>query len=139
LTAQETAERRLLGVLLIEPQRWSEVQQQVSLEYFSDDLHRRLAETYWAHQQDEGEPVFNEFLGLLGDENLRELAVIAVQEAENLADLQMLVDQALGFFHETRLRMEQRKLLADVQRSNPEQDLLKKLQEKARLPNLRRI
>ena len=34
---------------------------------FTDEARRRLAEVYWTQQRDEGEPVFNEFLGLLGN------------------------------------------------------------------------
>ncbi|HWE04207.1 MAG TPA: DNA primase [Tepidisphaeraceae bacterium] len=140
LTAQERAERRLLGVLLVEPARWQNVQKHVHLDDFFDPLHRRLAETYWTHQQDEGEPVFNEFLGLLNDENLRELAVVAVEEVEALADPQGLVDASIGYFQETRRALEDRKLLSEVQRKKPgqDEDLLKKLQEQASKPNLRR-
>jgi DNA primase len=139
LIAQERAERQLLGVLLIEPPRWQNVQKHVHLDDFFDPMHRRLAETYWAHQQDEGEPVFNEFLGLLNDENLRELAVLAVEEAEALADLDGLVEASIGYFAECR-RAVDRKLLSEVQRKNPgqDEDLLKKLQEQASKPNLRR-
>lgn len=140
LSARETAERRLLGVLLLEPNRWHDVQQKVALDDFVDDLHHRLAETYWSHQQEEGEPVFNEFLGLLEDENLRELTVLAIQEIEGLADAQVLLDEAICFFHEARRGAEQRRLLAEAQRKGPDgEDVLRKLQEKARQPNLRRI
>ena len=140
LTAQERAERRLLGVLLIEPVRWQNVQKHVHLDDFLDPLHRQLAETYWSHQQDEGEPVFNEFLGSLNDESLRELAVLAVEEAESLADPQGLLEASIGYFQETRRAMEDRKLLSEVQRKTPgqDEDLLKKLQEQASKPNLRR-
>ena len=132
---------RLLGVLLLEPGRWPDVQKHVSLHDFSDELHHKLADLYWLHQQDEGEPVFNEFLGLLNDENLRELAIIAVQDAESLADLGALVDESLAFFEESRQRAEGQKLLSEVQRINTDEgdDLLKKLQDQARQPNLRRI
>jgi DNA primase len=140
LSARETAERRLLGVLLQEPARWQTVQKYVALEDFADELHHQLAETYWSHQQDEGEPVFNEFLGLLNDENLRELAVLALQEIEGLAETQVLLDEAVSFFEEARRSAEERKLLAEARQSSPQaEDVLKKLQEKARQPNLRRI
>ncbi len=140
LTALERAERRLLGVLLSEPARWQAVQRHVTLDDFSDEHHRRLAETYWNHQQDEGEPVFNEFLGLLTDESLRELAVIAVQEAEELMNPEALIAESLAYFQENRRRLEERKLLTDVQRKSPQEeaDLLKKLMDQARQPNLRR-
>jgi DNA primase len=122
LSARETAERRLLGVLLLEPSRWHDVQKKVALEDFVDELHLRLAQTYWGHQQDEGEPVFNECLGLLEDENLRELAILAIQEIEGLAEAQILLDEAISFFQEARHGAEQRRLLAEVQRKDKEAD-----------------
>ena len=140
LTAQEMAERRLLGVLLIDPARWQLVQQQVHLDDFSDPLHRELAETYWSHQQDEGEPVFNEFLGLLANENLRDLAVVAVGETEIMSDPGELLTESLAFFIEARTRRDERKLLSEVQRkSSKDDDLLKRLQENASKTNLRRV
>ena len=141
LSARELAERRLLGVLLIEPARWPDVQKDVSLQDFADDLHHRLAEMYWRHQRDEGEPVFNEFLGLLEEDNLRELAVVAVEEAEALANLDALVTEAINFFGHSRRRAEERKLLTEVQRTSVagDDDLLKKIQEQARTVDLRRI
>ncbi len=58
-----------------------------------------------------------------------------------MGDAGVLLDQAIGFFEEQRRRVEEQKLLSDVQRtgSEPADELLKKLQEKARQPNLRRI
>ena len=142
LTAQERAERQVLGVLLLEPQRWAMLQQAVSVEDFTDAHHRALAELYWTHQRDEGNPVFNEFLGLLSDPALVELAVHAVEEVQKLADPAALIRQALEFFSEARELRESQKLEAQFRRTSPEQDdalqLLKKLQEQARQPNLRR-
>src|SRR6185437_13834555 len=86
LTAQDRAERWLLGILLIQPHRWHEVQQKAHLEDFVNEAHRRLAEIYWDHQRDEGEPVFNEFLGTLREPLLAELAIQAVEEVESLDD-----------------------------------------------------
>lgn len=141
LSAQELAERRLLGVLLLEPGRWHEVQKHVDLPAFRDDLHRNLAEIYWSRQRDEGEPVFHEFLGSLKDDSLRELAIVAVQEVEALNDPELLVREALGYFRAADAIQSQRKLLANLQRNSPGEanDLLKKIQENARQPDLRRI
>ena len=70
------AERWILGMLLVEPHRWHDVQVDVQSEDFTDARHRRIAEVYWNYQRDEGEPVFNEFLGCLDeDPDLAELAV----------------------------------------------------------------
>jgi DNA primase len=84
LTAQDRAERWILGVLLLHPQRWHDVQQVVHLDDFVDDGHKRLAEIYWNHQRDEGEPVFNEFLGSLREPDLTEIAKLAVDAVETL-------------------------------------------------------
>jgi DNA primase len=142
LTAQERAERQVLGVLLLEPQRWATLQRTVSVEDFTDAHHRALAEIYWTHQRDEGNPVFNEFLGFLSDPALVELAVHAVEEVQKLADPASLLNQALEFFRQDQKHRESQKLEAQVRRTSPEQDdalqLLKKLQEQARQPNLRR-
>jgi len=51
------------------------LQQIVHLEDFRDPTHRRLAETYWNHQRDEGEPVFNEFIDSLKEAELKSLAI----------------------------------------------------------------
>ncbi|MEA2708173.1 MAG: primase, partial [Phycisphaerales bacterium] len=148
-TAQEMAERHILGALLSEPQRWHHVQQSVHVEDFSDEARRRLAEAYWAHQRDEGEPVFNEFLSQLralqGPEPLAELAIELLEEAEALPGLDDALTGALLHLEEIRSRRENQKLTAQLQRKDEhlgEQDevsLLRKLQEKSRQPNLRRV
>lgn len=141
LTAQQRAERRLLGVLLVEPQRWMAVQKSIGIEDFTDERHRRLADVYWTHQRNEGVPVFNEFLGFLADPALVEVAVEAVEEVEALAASDVIVQDAVGFFREAKLLRESQKLEAELRRRSPEQDdalLLRKLQEQARHPNLRK-
>ena len=66
----------------------------------------------------------------------------AAGEAETLADPSSLVDEALKYFREARRFRESQKLEAQMRRTDPEQvdalSLLKKLQEQARQPNLRR-
>jgi DNA primase len=86
------AERWILGILLLEPARWHQVQTQVRPEDFSDPDLRRLAEIYWAHQRDEGEPVFNELLGQLDEAGQKELAIGLLTEVEE----QVHRDQALS-------------------------------------------
>ena len=88
LDADARAERWILGILLLEPHRWTRVQRQVHVEDFAaGSVHRKLAEIYWDYQRHEGEPVFNEFLGQLGntDVALAEAAVEAVDEVERLS------------------------------------------------------
>jgi len=88
LDADVRAERWILGILLLEPHRWTRVQRHVHVEDFAaGSAQRQLADIYWDYQRHEGEPVFNEFLGLLGntDPALAEAAVEAVEEIERLA------------------------------------------------------
>jgi DNA primase len=144
-SAQLQAERWILGILLLEPRRWHKAQRVVSVADFSDETHRRLAEAYWDHQRNEGEPVFNEFLGFLKDPSLVELAVEAIDEVDALADPERVLAEALAHLEAARQFREQQKLVADLRRSTDEplaeQDevgLLRQLQEKARRPDLRR-
>ena len=169
LDATGRAERRILGILLLEPGRWMRVQRAVRVEDFSVPLHRRLAEAYWEHQRHEGEPVFNEFLGQLGtsDPVLVDLAVEAVDEVEGLASAPRDDDEepghdgilrdAIAHLEQTRRLREAQKLLTDVRRTTHERgesqeqnksegdatdveiSLLKQLQETARQPDLRRV
>jgi DNA primase len=144
LTAQARAERQVLGLLLVEPTKWHEVQRHVDVTDFTDDLRRRLAEAYWTHQRDEGEPVFNEFLSDLRDETLRELAIELVEEVESLRSSTDLIAEAVLHLEEQRRRREEQKLTARLRRTNEqlgEQDeilVLRKLSENAAQPNIRR-
>ena len=175
-SARDRAERWILGILLLEPRRWAQVQRTVGVDDFTDGTRRRLAELYWQHQRDEGEPVFNEFLGLIRDaspagtppaagpggatepgtgppgadaaptaDDLIELAVEAVDEVEALADLEVTLAEALAHVESERRHREDQKLLPELRRTSEERsneqaeiDLLKRIQEKARRPDLRR-
>jgi DNA primase len=162
LSAQDRAERWLLGILLLEPFRWTKVQQSVDVSDFTDPVRRRLAELYWNYQRDEGEPVFNEFLGLLRDggvagsdspdgvnvptgDDLVALAVETVDEVEALADPSTTLVESLAHFEAVRRKRDEQKLMAELRRTSEERtdeqaeiDLLKRLQEKARMTDLRR-
>lgn len=147
-TARQRAERRILGILLLEPQRWVSVQKSVSVGDFTDPWHRQLAEVYWEHQRDEGEPVFNEFLGYLGQQGkvaLQELAVTALDEVESLPDPAAVLAEATAYLDEERQLQEKQKLIATLRRTSEEplseQDevaALRGLQEQARHGDLRR-
>jgi hypothetical protein len=165
LSAQDRAERWILGILLIEPRRWTQVQRVVDVTDFTDATRRRLAEIYWQYQRDEGEPVFNEFLGLLRDHGAKPdessttdgsyaptagdligLAVDVVDEVEELAEIDTTLAEALGHLESERRLREEQKLMAQLRRSSEERtderteiDLLAKIQEKARRPDLRRV
>jgi DNA primase len=144
LTAQDRAERWILGILLIQPHRWHEVQQTVHLEDFAHEGHRRLAEIYWNYQRDEGEAVFNEFLGALQDPALAEIAVQSVDEVESLDDPELVLPEALKYLERQRRVKEEQKLLAASRRTSGISDaadeiaLLKELTESRRQPDLHR-
>jgi hypothetical protein len=134
-----------MGVLLAEPQRWHDVQQFYSPADFTSETLRELAEQYWRRQQDEGEPVFNQFLGELKKDELVELAVTLIEEIETLPEINVALEEAGAFLKEVRQRREEQKLTAQLHRTNGqlgeqvEVDLLKSLQEKRRQPDLRRV
>jgi DNA primase len=147
LTAQDRAERWILGALLLDGRRWHELQLIVHLDDFKNERHRKLAEIYWTHQRDEGEPVFNEFLGVLQehDPDLIELAIEATEEVEAWPDPDQTVAEAVAHIDQERGLREERKLVAALRRTTDQReerdeiDLLKELQEKARQPNLKRV
>ena len=145
LNGQVMAERWVLGVLLLEPGRWVEVQKTVHLEDFQEPAHRRLAETYWNHQRDEGEPVFNEFLASLTDPELTEIAVTAVEEVDRLGDKDHVLADIYAYFERNRrVRIEQ-KLVATSRRMSQgegeadEIELLRKLSELRSKADLRKV
>ena len=159
-TARDRAERWILAVLLSEPQRWAGIVDQVHVADFTDPARRRLAEVYWQHQQDEGEPNFNEFLDVLrgasdGDAGAPNLATLAVElmddldvkgEDEELIEPAVLLQEALKLLAELRAGGERDKHLADLRRTSgaaaepgAASESLRQLQERARRPDLRRV
>jgi DNA primase len=132
LDATGRAERWILGILLLEPGRWTRVQRFVHVEDFAVPLHRRLAGVYWDHQRHEGEPVFNEFLGQLGgfDAALVDLAVEAVDlveslspagaESEDIPSREKMLQEAIDHLERTRQTREEQKLLAELRRTTVE-------------------
>jgi replicative DNA helicase len=117
----ERAQRWVLGVLLVEPQRWTAVQRDLQPTDFDEGPLRKLAEIYWAHQREEGEPVMSELLGLLGDTALVELAIACVDEVESLQDMQVTLSEALMHLGPVRkAREERKKLIALSKRTNDE-------------------
>jgi DNA primase len=151
-TAQHLAERHILGVLLAEPSRWSDVQQSVGPSDFTDPTRRRLSELYWARQRDEGEPVFNQFLSELAEPALVELAVELVDEVQSLPSLDDALSAAVLHLAEARNRRNEQKLVARLHRTedmqaggdkNEDKDddaaLLGKLQESIRKSGVRRV
>lgn len=114
--ARSLAERQMLGILLREPQRWHRIGQSLHPEDFAEPGHRRLADVYWQHQQDVGEPVFSEFLGQLEEGAAKELAIGLMELAEQMEQLEETLNGALTFFEEERRRREEQKQLAEIRR-----------------------
>lgn len=116
--ARELAERQILGILLREPRRWEAVQLAVHVEDFAAGARRALAEIYWQHQRDEGEPVFSEFLGVLGPPALKALAVELLESVEEFGaeQTEQTLDGALAFFEDERRRRAEQKQVAELRR-----------------------
>jgi DNA primase len=167
LTARDRAEQEILAVLLVQPPLWHEIQKSLGPEQFSNNGCRKLAEVYWDHQRHEGEPVFNEFLGILArldhkaresgavensqEDELTSLAIELVEKGENMSEPEAILAGALALLAEIRSQEEAGKQLAELRRipdpSSSPTDLseaaeiaaLKALQENSRKPHLRRV
>jgi DNA primase len=145
LTADDRAENQILGVLLVQPQRWARVQEKLVPASFTDERRRKLAEAYWTFQRDEGEPAFNELLGLLDEPAVKELAIQLVDEIQALDDLQQTLDDALLYMEQQQERSKQNKHLSDWRRTSDssrseadEIEMLRRSQEFGRKPDIRR-
>lgn len=144
-SGRRTAEAHILAVLLLEPARWAAAQKLVGPGDFTDDRLAELALTYWNHQREEGEPVFNEFLALLSEQGLSNVAVEIVEDVKDGGPVEQLLAGALDFIAQERHRDQQRLLQARLRKTgdDPESasqniDLLRQLQDKARRPDMRR-
>ncbi len=145
-TARNRAERWILGTLLLKPSLWRPLQRLIGVQDFMSPVNRRLADAYWNYQRDEGEPVFNEFLGLLGEDGpAQQLAIEALQEVEALDDPEATLADAVRHIEQDRQKGDQRKLVAELRRTSDvplseerEIDLLRKLQDQMRKTDVRR-
>jgi DNA primase len=141
LSADDRAERWILGALLARPELWHDLQQNLSEKDFTDETRRALAQAYWNHQRDEGEPVFNEFIGTLAEE-LRALAAEVLDEIEAM-DVAQALNDALLHLRQSQRRKTELELAAQLRRRSPQEEvdevhLLRQLQETVRQPDLRR-
>lgn len=133
LNARLRAERWILGVLLENPQRWPTVQRFVQPENFSDIQCRKIADIYWRQQQEMGQVSFSELLSDLDEPELKDLAVSVLEEVQEMGNLEQTLQDALGYLREScRRQAERQKMPQD------EVELLRKLQEQARQPDIRR-
>ena len=143
--AQLRAERQILGCLLNAPKWWHEVQKHVHVEDFLDTANRKLAEVYWDYQKNEGEPVFAELLNLLQERNLARHAIELLQETEALTDISATVTPAVEYLQYARDHRESATLRSQLGRvadggvdDANAVELLRRLTEKVKLPDMRR-
>jgi hypothetical protein len=150
--------------LLNEPGRWHDIQQHVHVEDFTDESLRKIAEIYWRQQRDEGEPILNELLTLLDEvekdgkttgesstgPDLKSIAVRCSNEASTGDNPDEMLAGCIQFLLGERRRIEEQKHVADLRRTDlnnlsaeenlsADIDSLRKLQEKARQPDLKRV
>jgi DNA primase len=67
--AQVRAEGHILGALFLEPSLWQKVQVRIGPADFADPGCRALAQIYWQQLAEVGEPIFNDFIALLGEKS----------------------------------------------------------------------
>ena len=150
LTARQRAEGFILGLLFAEPGRWQRIQQELKPGDFTDEALRRIAEVFWQHLQDEGEPVFNEFLDVLSDVELKNVAVRWADEVSGLPDKDIYLGDSLGHIIRERDVEERLRLAVECRQTDErpsaekgdrsaEKDALRKLYEKARVPDVKRV
>jgi hypothetical protein len=148
LTARQRAEGFILGLLFTEPERWHRIQQELKPSDFTDESLRQIAELFWRHSQDEGE-VFNEFLNLISDVELKSVAVKWANEAADAIERERYLADSLGHIMRERETEERRRLVVELRQSRPSEgsqgdmsadiETLRKLQEKARQADLMRV
>lgn len=138
-TARVAAERWILGGLLHSPSAWQEVQQVVSIDDFMAENLRPLAEWYWDHQRNEGEPDLAEVVAVLDSGPLKTLVIELASEAEAMNNPKMLAD-GVGFIRRAKELQAQTKLSGQLRRSKEERlgddfeiDALTKLQDASRV------
>jgi hypothetical protein len=116
------------------------VQKHLAPTDFTAGPRRVLAEVYWRHQQDEGEPAFNEFLTLLQEPPVKELAVELAQNCLNMAQPESSLRSGLQYLMAERQRLVDRTLCARLSGgSQDEAALLEQISESSRVPDPRRL
>ncbi len=127
--------------MLLEPIHWQSVQQRLRVEDFASPELKALAEAYWNYQRDEGEPVFSEFVSLLTQPQHKSLAIELANEAESIEAKKATIEDCLKRLDELSGVQEEQKMLSSAANADEAQqiDILRRLQEKARQPNLRRL
>ena len=148
-TAYGRAEAHLLGALFNQPSLWHGVQERIAPEDFSDRRYRWLAERFWQHLRDEGEPSFAEWLEALevsaggkvdAAARAKSACIELATRAEALGEPQRVAAESVEFFQKRRGGRELDELLATARReaeselklSRDESALLREVEQRVR-------
>ncbi len=116
-SARMKAEREILGVLLHLPGEWTNVQQVIDNTEFTDEQIRPLADWYWDYQRHEGQPVLEELVAILEDDQLKSVAIELASEVELMNNLHQTLAKAVHFVRQEKQQQEHTKLLSTLRRS----------------------
>jgi DNA primase len=138
-SARDRVERRVLALVLNQPECWIQVQSRVQLEDFGTPMTSRLAEAVWDHIRHVGPTGWDELIASLGEE-VKPLALQLLNES--IADEpERVLSEAVSFFDAQRDQEATRKALSELRNKSTsvdETELLRMLQEQARKPDPRR-
>lgn len=136
------AERWILGILLARPSDWIHVQVEFAPQDFTQPDLRALAEVYWEHQRNEGEPTFDVLLSALPSDRLRVLATELLEEAETLRQPAATLQDAVRYCQDERRRQTLARRLASLDAGKEDDEqlaVLRELASRSRQGDLRRI
>ena len=144
ISARERAERELLGAILNEPERWESVQAKLGPADFATLDLRQLAERLWDAYRNEGTLPLNEVLDWM-DDALKPVAIESAQEASAKAAQAALAEAAVAFIFDERRRDADKKDRTEmaapsaIRSDDEDADLLRRIQESAKRPDLKRL
>jgi DNA primase len=140
LSALDRAERQILGLLLLYPDHWNSVQQHISPEDFSAEPRQRLAQLCWDHHHHEGAPVLSEFLTILNQAHLAELAIDLVEESKTIleANVANAFQAAIEYIQRAGRERAGRLAVANLRQANSVEDEVAILRQLAELASQRR-
>ena len=147
-TGGSRAEAQLLGALFNDPHLWQHVQAHVAPEDFGDKRYRWLADRFWEHVRNEGEPSFAEWLeaSVIGvDEaggaaaRVKAACIELADDAERLGEARQLAAEATRYFLRRKDGLALDDLLATARRgrdeagdTEQEADMLRRVEQRLR-------
>ncbi len=137
-----TAEREILGILLLEPNYWQQTQRHIGPVDFADRSLRGLAEALWEIQRHEQPAVLQELLGFLGPLNLASLATELVEQMGKKLERMESPAQAVPKMLAENVKFvlyERARSSRPAATDENDEALLRRLQDEARRPDLRRL